>query len=345
MIRGKRFAGVARLGLLCITLAVFDPAGSAVAARRKMPLPIPRPAAASVQKSDGISPLAEAKSAFAEFRTTPFPYRGIIPDKDKPFIDIVEDGRRGHTSPRAGVYWEDETYSDRRVLIFLPKAFDLRRPAVIVVFFHGNDATLARDVIDRQRVPDQVANSGLNAILVVPQFALDAKDSSAGNFWRPGVFARFLDEASGKIAEVYGAPDKRKAFARLPVVLLAYSGGYNPAAFAVALGGANKRVVGVMLLDAIYAEEDKFADWIARHRKAFFFSAYSDSSKPGNDNLARLLDARHIAYERSPPAQLTPGSVTFLAADPETPHEEFVTAAWVTNPVQWLLSRIPGYPR
>ena len=50
----------------------------------------------------------------------------------------------------------------------------------------------------------------------------------------------------------------------MPVILVAYSGGYLPAAFALAQGGAGERVRGVVLLDALYGEEDKFADWIER---------------------------------------------------------------------------------
>jgi hypothetical protein len=58
-----------------------------------------------------------------------------------------------YTSLRGGIYWEDLTYSDKRVLLSIPRGFDIRRPALIVVYFHGNQATLARDVRDRQQNP------------------------------------------------------------------------------------------------------------------------------------------------------------------------------------------------
>jgi hypothetical protein len=70
------------------------------------------------------------------------------------------------------------------------------------------------------------------------------------------------------------------------VVLVAYSGGYDPAAYALAVGGAGGRVRGVILLDALYGEIDKFDKWIgtsvAGGRSGFFFSAYSDSSRAQN---------------------------------------------------------------
>ncbi|MCB1488375.1 MAG: alpha/beta hydrolase, partial [Bauldia sp.] len=267
----------------------------------------------------GAAPLAEAKGAYVAFENAPFPYRGIIPHKDIPFIDTVENGRAGHTSPRAGkVYWEDETFSDQRSLIYMPAGFDIDRPAVIVVFFHGNQATLARDVVKRQRVPQQVAKSGLNAVLVVPQFAVDALDSSSGNFWTPGVFAKFLDEATGKIAAVYGDKSKAPVFAKLPVVIVAYSGGYNPAAFAVGVGGAENRIRGLVLLDAVYAEEDQFADWISANKdSAFLFSAFTKSAAANNAVLQQLLTERGTGFSRRLPSQFKPGTVVFFATDPD----------------------------
>ena len=96
------------------------------------------------------------------------------------------------------VYWEDQTYSDRRVLLHIPKAFDVRRPALMLVYFHGHGATLERDVLNRQKVPAQISASNANVVLVAPQLAVDAVDSSAGNFWQPGAFGRFIGEAGSK---------------------------------------------------------------------------------------------------------------------------------------------------
>ena len=80
------------------------------------------------------------------------------------------------------------------MLVHVPENFDVRRPGVIVVFFHGNGATLERDVRDRQLVPQQISESGVNAVLLAPQLAVDAANSSAGKFWQPGGFKRFIDE-------------------------------------------------------------------------------------------------------------------------------------------------------
>src|SRR5262245_20865598 len=171
-------------------------------------------------------PLTRARSKLVEFDTAPFPYDGLMPRSNKPFLDVVENGRRGHRTSAGHVYWADETYSDRQVLLHLPKGFDIRRPSLLIVFFHGHGAKLADDVYLRQQVPAQLSSSGVNAALVAPQLAFNAADSSAGKFWEPGAFARFLGEAAQHLARLHGDPRSVRSFASMPVVIVAYSGGY-----------------------------------------------------------------------------------------------------------------------
>jgi hypothetical protein len=129
-------------------------------------------------------------------QNTPFSYCGQNPAAGRDILDYQDGEHRGHTSPRGGVRFEDNTYFDKRVLLPIPSGFDPGRQPAIVVFFHGNNATLERDVVRRQQVANQLARSGLNAVLVAPQFAVDTPDSSAGHFWEPRFFRRFLGEAA-----------------------------------------------------------------------------------------------------------------------------------------------------
>jgi hypothetical protein len=282
--------------------------------------------------------------AYVEFKNSAFPYHGDIPasselDGGRPFLNVDENGRLGHKSSRGGVHWEDETYNDRRVLVAASPNFDPKAPGVIVVYFHGNNATLARDVTGRQQAPRQVAASRLNAVLVAPQMAVDARDSSAGNFWREGGFSAFLDEAETKIAKFY--PSATHAdFVRYPVVIVAYSGGYLPAAFSLAHGGARDRVKGVVLLDALYGEPDKFARWIEQERdRAFFVSAYSQSSKSENAAMRARLERDGVPTVSGVPQTLGPGVVAFVDAG-NVAHEDFVSYAWTSDPLTDVLARV-----
>ena len=292
-----------------------------------------------------LNAIPATKTALIPFDVTPFPYSGMIPDTGKPFLDVVEGDRRGHSSPRGGVVWEDQAYHDHRVLLSIPAGFDLNRPAVIVVYFHGNNATLERDVVTRQQVPRQLADSGLNAVLIAPQFALDARDSSAGRFWEPNVFGRFIDEAASRLGTLYGSERAAEVLRQAPVLLVSYSGGYLPTAYSLKYWGDSSRLRGVVLLDSTYGEQDKFADWIASRRDAFFFSAYSKSTSDGNLTLQQQLAQRGVGFATAIPATLGGGSVVFLAAPDGVEHNDFVTRAWAADPLAAVLSRVPGFPR
>jgi len=292
----------------------------------------------------GAEPIPHAKTALAEFNNSAFPYRGEIPEKNLPFLDAADGDRRGHTSLRGGVYWE-ETYNDRHVLLSIPKGFDPKKPVLIVLYFHGNLAKLTRDVRDRQQVPRQVAESGLNAVLVAPQLAVNALDSSAGRFWEPGFFARFLDEAATRLAKLYGVESTRAVFAHAPVVMVAYSGGYLPAVWSVYAGGAQNRVRGMILLDALFAESDKVAAWLVGHPPAFFVSAYTKSARDENDALQKLLLDQKVKFQQSLPTRLAEGSIAFVSNGDEVVHNDFVTKAWISDPVKTLLARVPGFSR
>lgn len=279
-----------------------------------------------------------AKTTLVALKSSPFPYTGVMPASHKPFLNISDGNRRGHKTAFGRSYWGNETYNDSRALLHIPKKFNIRAPSVMVVFFHGHGAKLERDILKRQRVPAQISQSGMNAVLVAPQFAVDAKDSSAGKFWKPGALRRFLDEASVKLAKLQGDPKSVRVFKNMPVVIIAYSGGFVPAAYSVAHGGLHSRLRGVVLLDGLYGHLDKFAGWIKRARSGFFLSAYAGSTKRRNEKLKTILSQKNIAFTTKLKPELGFGSVTFLAT--KARHRDFVTLAWAANPISDLLTRI-----
>jgi hypothetical protein len=292
-----------------------------------------------------VPPLKWDHTALVKFKEGPFPYDGMIPDTNTPFLNISSGDQKGHQNAAGAVLWEKQIYHDRQTLLHLPRGFDINRPGVIVVFFHGHGARLERDVIERQRVPAQVSASGINAVLIAPQFAVDAVDSSAGKFWEPGGFGRFLDEAASRLAHLHGDPDPSLAakFAAMPIVIVAYSGGYSAAAWSIARGGVENRIRGVILLDALYGELDKFADWISQSPSAFLLSAYTASTKAQNDELARMLAERNVAYGTTLKRPDWRSSVTFLSADVD--HRDFVQRSWVDDPIKSVLANLKEYRR
>jgi len=289
-------------------------------------------------------PPKEDQTTLVSLKSSAFPYFGNNPSTDAPFLNISKGDRKGHRSYGGRVYWQDQTYNDNRVLMHVPENFDVRKPGVIVVFFHGNGATLERDVRDRQLVPRQISDSGVNAVLLAPQLAVDAADSSAGKFWQPGGLKRFVAESAEHLAELYGDPRAAKAFADMPVVIVGYSGGFVPTAWSLEVGGLGNRVRGVFLLDAVYGELDKFASWIVNNRSGFFVSAYTRYTKRHDQELMQMLKEKDIAISEDMDGPLRPGSVVFVQTPEGVTHRDYVTHAWTENPVKEVLVKMAATP-
>ena len=289
-------------------------------------------------------PAREEQTTLVGLKSSAFPYLGNNPRTDEPFLNVTNGDRRGHRGLGGKVFWQDETYNDNRVLMHVPENFDVRKPGVIVVFFHGNGATLERDVRDRQLVPQQISDAGVNAVLLAPQLAVDAADSSAGKFWQRGGLKRFVAESAEHLAGLYGNPGTARAFANMPVVIVGYSGGFMPAAWSLEVGGLRNRVRGVFLLDAVYGELDKFASWIVNNRSGFFVSSYTHYTKRHDDELIKMLKEKGIAISEDMDGPLRPGSVVFVETPDGVTHRDYVTHAWTENPVREMLVKMAATP-
>jgi hypothetical protein len=286
----------------------------------------------------------EQLTTLVSMRSSAFPYFGNNPRSDGPFLNVSKGDRRGHRAYNGRVYWQDETYNDSRVLVHVPETFDVQKPGVIVVFFHGNGATLERDVRDRQLVPQQISDSGVNAVLLAPQLAVDAADSSAGKFWQPGGFKRFMDESAAHLARLYGDPKSAQAFANMPILIVGYSGGFLPTAWSLDVGGATNRIRGVFLLDAIYGELDKFASWIESNRSGFFVSSYTRYTKRHDAELIAMLREKGITVTENMDGPLRPGSIVFVQTPDGVTHRDYVTQAWTEHPIKEVLVKMAATP-
>lgn len=302
-------------------------------------LPIPQ----AVYSRSG--PVAAGKTRLVPFETAPFPYAGTVPATGRPFLDVSSGGRKGHRGRGGRVLWQDETFADRRVLLHIPEGFDIRRPSLMVVFFHGHGANLSADVDRRQLLPEQLTMAGTNAVLVAPQLAVKAADSSIGKLWQPGAFARMLGEAARELSKLHGDRRTQRTFATLPVAIVAYSGGYVAAAWSAQNGGLGRRLRGVVLLDALYGETGKFTDWVTGDRTRIFISAYTSSTRARNEELQRTLARKGISFSHDIGRHARRSNVYFMDVSRGSSHRNFVTAAWSDYPVADFLSRLGGYTR
>ena len=136
-----------------------------------------------------------------------------------------------------------------------------------------------------------------------------------------------------------GDPRSAFTFASMPIVIVAYSGGFGPTLSVLDQGGVRLRVRGLVLLDALYGGIGKFADWITYNRSTFFVSSYTPHTARHNAYLERLLRERSVPYSSELRNSHLRGMVTFLPAG-DISHRDFVTHAWADNPIKDILVRM-----
>jgi hypothetical protein len=166
--------------------------------------------------------------------------------------------------PSSGAPYRDDT-----VIVFVPEHYRFREEDGVpaLVHFHGHNTTAERAVTAHE-LREQLADSKQNALLIVPQLASLAPDSSCGKLESPGGLLRLLTEAVRIAARDGRITLGETAFpidAPLGTVCLsAHSGGYHAAASCLRSGGVDVRET--YLFDALYAESDAFRDWVIARR-------------------------------------------------------------------------------
>lgn len=162
----------------------------------------------------------------------------------------------GHTYG-GRTYPVDPHYCDRTVAIFVPKGFRPAETTDLVFYFHGWRNNVD-DTLARFGIAEQLAASGVNAVLVLAEGAKNAPDSFGGKLEEAGVFA-------GLVSDVLGAL-KERGIIRTPrpgaIVLAGHSGAYRVMAFILTRGGLTQNIREVYLFDALYGQVEKFAWWI-----------------------------------------------------------------------------------
>jgi pimeloyl-ACP methyl ester carboxylesterase len=191
------------------------------------------------------------------------------------------------------------------VIVHAPAGFDPRAPLHLVVFLHGYNGCVnvlmaqgpsrckagapERDGWNLGRYHDA---AGTNTLFVVPQLALAQRNGAPGAFGRPNGFRAFLEELLGKtLVEPLGGPRTMKNVASL--TLVAHSAGYQTALAIAERGGVRAQLKAIVLLDALYADTERYARLIERDvpRGLRFVSLYLERGTPRTENqrLVRRL--------------------------------------------------------
>jgi hypothetical protein len=165
---------------------------------------------------------------------------------------------QGHTY-EGKAYPADVHYSDRTVAIFVPKGFRAGDATNLVFYFHGWRNNVD-DTFAKFRVAEQLAASGVNAVLVLAEGPKNAPDSFGGKLEETGVFSNLVSDVLGALKARGVVGNTRPG----SIILAGHSGAYRVMAFILTRGGLTANIREVYLFDALYGQSEKFAHWIDR---------------------------------------------------------------------------------
>ncbi len=239
--------------------------------------------------------------------SAPFPH----PDREKGFTN------------KTSFFSAEKHYRDNTVAIFIPKEIKKGKRVDFVIHFHGwgNSVT---NVLRKYELIEQLAASGRNAILVIPQGPLNASDSFDGKLEDVGGFDRFMDEVLAVIRE---NPNFKNAKTR-NIILSGHSGGYQVISAIVAQ--TNKFPVReVWLFDALYGRTEKFIKWFDGRNDVRLVNIYTDNggTKTETEKLMKELQEKKVSFVASEDKSISDkmlkkNHMVFIHTD--LPHDEVV---------------------
>jgi hypothetical protein len=199
----------------------------------------------------------------------------------------------------------DKNYSDSSVAIFIPKGFRQGDAVDLVVHLHGWWNNIDT-VLKRYRLPQQLAESGKNAILVVPEGPRNAPDSFGGKFEDPSGFGKFIDDIVAFLVK----ESKIKTQKVGSIILSGHSGAFHAMSFILMWGGMSNAIREVYLFDALYGQTEKYAYWID-HFHGKMIDIYTDSggTRGETESLMEDLNGWRIPFTAKDEISLAPGDL------------------------------------
>ena len=186
-----------------------------------------------------------------------------------------------------------------------------------VLHFHGHNNTAA-GAMKGFKLREQLIESKQNAILIMPQGPVNARDSSGGKLEKKGALNPFLREVrqlvqSNEVAAKLGKSGIPKSGRIGTLVVSAHSGGFHVAA--KLCKDTSFDVREVYLLDALYGDMYTFRDWVSarksqsrmadRHKLVSYYG--KGKVKTNNEKLMAEFDRLGIKYaHETKEGELTP---------------------------------------
>jgi len=168
------------------------------------------------------------------------------------------------------LYNTADHYSDSSVIIITPKNFKAKKKIDMIFWFHGwgNNIDTALIAYGLSR---QFAEADVNAVLVLAETAKNAPDSYGGKLEQKNTFDKLVKDVLQKLVHMHVISSRDRAG---NTILAGHSGAYR--VMANILQNGNVPVNEVILFDALYADTDKFMNWLTADKNHRFINLYTN---------------------------------------------------------------------
>jgi hypothetical protein len=225
-----------------------------------------------------LTSLAVAQSTQPSWQSTPSGEILLRPFKNAAYPhESRKDGWKYQTT----TYSAADHYSDSTVGIVIPRNYRPGDTVDYIIHFHGWNNHVAK-VLPYYQLPEQLAESDVNAILLVPQGPKDANDSGDGHLeLDKGAAMALLEEVTAFL----NSEGKIHTTKIGKVALTTHSGGYKVTAAIAAIGGLDDHLSDIILLDSSYGSLASFATWTAANPNHRLVSMFTDHLHDTNMEL------------------------------------------------------------
>jgi hypothetical protein len=188
------------------------------------------------------------------------------------------------------------SFTDDRVMLFVPQGFRITQDLDILVHFHGHGAEIV--ATDQQHhYREQLQLAARNAILVLPQGPLRASDSGIGKLQDSDGLKNLLGEVLSVLKREQVSPSSASI---RHIALSGHSGGYYAISQCLSKGGMDSQIKEVYLHDALYGQSSVFEAWarVAGHKLVSSYQG-SGSTRSNNLSLASALQSAGVRVATS----------------------------------------------
>ena len=214
------------------------------------------------------------------------------------FPDTARD--HGHVDGDDNHLPREGHYDDSSVLLVVPAGLRMGKTVDLVFWFHGwhNSVDTALQFYGLAR---QLAASGRNAVLVLPEAAKNAADSYGGKMRQEGMFKLLVADVFEELRRKKVIPSGALAG---HIVLAGHSGAYS--VMADILEHGRQPVDEIFLFDALYGRLNTFTRWAEEgsHHFVHWFTNTGYGPDKMSDTMMLQLHQNNIPYGLSEEASV-----------------------------------------